>query len=121
MNPNWNGVAALSLLLFSAPVAAAGMHVTRNLYGEVRSLEVRTGDLNLASKAGAEELLSRLQFAVDQVCDVGTDDQDLKMHSLHQTCVRSTMTRSVAALRAPLVSRLYTNQGRQPARRLAEN
>lgn len=96
-------------VLLGGTASAADMHISRSVYGEVRQLAVHAGDLDLARADGAQELLSRLEFAAVRVCDAETTERDLKMYALHRACVKDTMERAVSSVPSPLVKTLYVS------------
>ena len=95
------------IMLWCQTASGAEMYVAKDAYGEVRHVAVRAGDLDLARKDGAEELLGRLSFAAVRVCGAETPDRDLKMYALQRACVKDTMDRAVAFAPSPLVKHLY--------------
>ncbi len=100
------GLAATAMLWQGAAVGA-DMHITRSPYGEVRQIAVTAGDLNLTVLDGAQELLSRLQFAAVQACNAETTARDLKLYAFQRRCMKDTMDRTVASVSSPLVQQLY--------------
>jgi UrcA family protein len=106
--------AGLIIGLVLAPCAALGddMHVTKDAYGEVRQIAVRTGDLDLTRAEGAQALLQRLKFAAARACDANAPDRDLRMMAFRRDCVADTLDRAVASVSAPLVKRLYADSRR---------
>ncbi len=101
----------IGIALWSGTALAADVQVSKDAYGEVRQVAVHAGDLDLAKKDGAEELLGRLQFAAVQVCDAETPERDLTRWAFQRTCVKDTMDRAVASVPSPLVKRLYAEGG----------
>ena len=111
MNAYWSaGLAGLAL--WTGASWGADMSVTRDAYGETRSVSVRAGDLDLGRPEGAHELLARLQFAAVRACDAETPNRDLKLYALQRACVRDTMGRAVSSVPSPLVWRLYAARER---------
>jgi len=70
---------------------------------------VHFSDLDLTHEEGAKALLGRLQHAARAVCSPAADAKDLKRISLYESCLKESMDRAVADVRAPLVSALYGN------------
>jgi UrcA family protein len=71
-----------------------------------RSVTVRYADLNLASDAGAQKLLSRLSAAARQVCDDhGT--RELARVVRADACFRETLSSAVIALHDERLSSMY--------------
>ena len=99
-------------LLWAGAASGADVHVARGASGEIRSVAVHAGDLDLARTEGAEELLGRLRFAAVRVCDAETPSRDLRRFAFQRACVKDTMDRAVSSVPSTLVKRLYdTSQG----------
>lgn len=65
--------------------------------GEVRSVAVRYGDLDLSREAGVRVLYGRLQAAAESVC--GRDElRDLRRHQSWLECRDAALARAVDAL-----------------------
>jgi UrcA family protein len=101
---------ATTVLLWSGSALADSMTITRDVYGQTRTVAVQVGDLDLTRSAGAEELLSRLRFAAVRACDAELTDRDLKMYEFRRQCLRDTMNRAVAAIGSPAVKQLYLSE-----------
>lgn len=78
----------------------------------IRQEEVRTDGLNLAREADAKIFLARLETAASRAC--GGRPFTINMHPAAEqmrlnyfTCRNTALAEAVAALRSPLVSRLY--------------
>lgn len=113
MKTYWAAGLAVGGMLWCGTAFGADVDVTRSPYGEVRQIAVQAGDLDLTRSAGAQELLSRLQFAAVQVCDAETLSPDLKLYAFQQHCMKDTMDRAVASVSSPLVQRLYAADGEE--------
>jgi len=75
------------------------------------SVSVSIADLNLASPAGAKAVLARIHTAARTICG---DEPDIRMgerFALYQSCVKTTVGRTVASLDAPLVTAMNGGQG----------
>ena len=99
----------IGIVLLSGAALGDDMHVTKDAYGEVRQVSVRSGDLDLTRAEGAQALLQRLEFAAVRVCDARAPDRDLRMMAFRRACVADTMNRTVASVSSPLVKRLYAD------------
>lgn len=62
-------MAKISLLFLAAPLAFAAMTAPAAAQDDKRSIVVRYDDLNLASSSGRERLTTRINRAVETVCD----------------------------------------------------
>lgn len=104
------GIAGLAVgtLLWCGAAAGEEVHVSRDAYGEVRQIDVRVGDLDLARADGAGELLARIAFAAVRVCGgAESDERDWNVRKLRRDCITDTMDRAVASVPSPLLKRLY--------------
>jgi len=99
----------IGIVLWSGAALGDDMHVTKDAYGEVRQVSVRSGDLDLTRAEGAQALLQRLEFAAVRVCDARAPDRDLRMMAFRRACVADTMNRTIASVPSPLVKRLYAD------------
>ena len=52
------------------------------------SVVVRTGDLNLASEAGAKALNSRIRHAAETICGVEPATIQFELHRIYAACVK---------------------------------
>jgi UrcA family protein len=108
--PSGFTVAPVRAIIRVVPLAAA---LAACLVGGVaaadartRSVTVRYADLNLASDAGAQKLLSRLSAAAHQVCDDhGT--RELARVVRADACFRETLGSAVLAMHDERLSSLY--------------
>ena len=74
------------------------------------SVRVSIADLNLASPAGAKAVLARIHTAARTICG---DEPDIRMSerfALYQSCLKTTVGRTVASLDAPLVTAMNGGQ-----------
>lgn len=67
--------------------STAALHAETN---EVRSISVRTSDLNLGTKAGQDALAKRIARASMAVCDTGTSGLDVSARRSINACVATT-------------------------------
>lgn len=114
----WIGHAALGLgfvVVATGNAPADSLRVNSNSHGEVRSVSVAYGDLDLSRRAGAQSLLNRLSAATRRVCDVDDNWKDLSRQELISRCVRDTMERAVASVPSQSIKRLYAEQTEGPA------
>jgi UrcA family protein len=94
----FTALAALALSgVASAPAQTAGLD------GETVSVNVPYGDLNLASAAGAGEMLQRIRHAAIQVCGPAPSDR-LSFQRQYDECVRETVNRAVVDFGSPAVA-----------------
>lgn len=68
---------------------------------------VRTADLNLSSKAGADRMLMRIRHAARAVCGVDGGIASLTQYSRGRACVRETVANAVSRLNQPMVTARY--------------
>lgn len=112
----WIGHGALGLgFVVIATAQADSLRVISNPHGQVSSVAVEYGDLDLSRRAGAQSLLNRLSAATRRVCDVDDNWKDLSRQELMSHCMRDTMDRAVASVPSQSVKRLYAEQTEGPA------
>ena len=110
----------LARFLGASLVAIAGLTIadaaaaqTNDLDG-VRSVHVEYADLNLGSRAGAPEMLARIDDAARRVCGDNVDLRSLERRAQFQRCKTGTVARAVHALDAPLVTAMVGPNGSDP-------
>jgi UrcA family protein len=101
-------VAALSATMLAGVTHAAGSA------DEVATQAVIYKDLNLNSSAGVQVLYHRIQGAANQVCGE-VDARDLKGMSIRKACVEHAISSAVAAVNAPMLTRVYLAKSVGPA------
>jgi UrcA family protein len=87
---------------------------------ETVSVKVRYGDLNLASQAGATEMLQRIHHAAKQACVPSSGDPLDRMY-WYEPCVRKATNQAVAKLDSPIVTALNSGRGAPASQILASN
>ena len=99
---------AMSLVSALALASATPMQAaTASNDPNVISVVVRTGDLNLASEAGAKTLIARVHHAAETICGVEPATIEFTMHRIYEACVKATVDRTVATLSNPVVEAAY--------------
>jgi len=73
------------------------------------SMVVRVGDLNVASKQGAQVAYQRIKFAARQFCNHG-DSRNLGRIGEQRECETRMMGKAVRSLDAPIVTALSAPQ-----------
>ena len=66
------------------------------------SVSVRYADLNLNTEAGRDQLLARVERAIDRVCDVSRSERSLTRIRDTRECVEGTTPNALAAMNAVL-------------------
>lgn len=96
--------AALSTLALcaAAPAFAQDESVT-----QPRQVEVRYGDLDVYSEAGADALLRRIGQATDQVCGVHSGPASVQERASVGTCRVETTENAVSDVANPVVTARY--------------
>jgi UrcA family protein len=74
--------------------------------GELPSVVVRYGDLNLSTKGGVASLHSRLRHAAKQVCEP-LDSRVLDLREQYADCVSDAVRRSVAKVNNSNLTRFH--------------
>ncbi len=93
-------IASTVLVLISAQTTAA------YAAGDAPGVVVRYGDHDLASDAGAQRLLRRIEVAAHEVC-FDQDLEPLPMQQAAQRCYLAAVARAVDAVKAPRVRAAY--------------
>jgi UrcA family protein len=74
------------------------------------SVSVSVADLNLSSGAGAKIALRRIHNAASSICGDEPDTRVTERFAIYQSCVKTTVDRTVASLDSPLVTALNGGQ-----------
>jgi UrcA family protein len=81
--------------------------------GEVRSVTVQYGDLNLASEAGSRTLYDRLVVAARQVCPAEAGSLlEISQNLEAQRCIDGAVERAVKEIRNPKFAEVATSRMR---------
>lgn len=89
-------LAAAATLSCAAPVFAQSSDT-------VPSVLVKYGDLNIASQAGAQVLLKRIEAAANAACGGKPDIRELSKLTRFKACRRSAVARAVVAVESPML------------------
>jgi UrcA family protein len=99
------GVAAAAVLAFGAPASAA--EPTRT------AVEVRYGDLNLATEKGATTLLRRIDRAAREACGLDPWQRGF-VRAGQRACYAEAVGKAVGRVDAPMVTQVYAaREGRR--------
>jgi UrcA family protein len=79
----------------------------------VPSVAVKYGDLNIASPAGAQALLKRIEAAANSACGGAPDIRQFDQLADFEACRRSAVARAVVAVDSPMLTAMA--HGRSPA------
>jgi len=79
---------------------------------QAASVTVKYGDLDLATRAGAETLYQRIVLASHAVCP-SYDIADLARYPRELQCRRETVARTVAAVDSPTLAAVHAEHTRQ--------
>ncbi len=107
-------------ILGASLVAVAGLTIAGSAAAQsddldgVRSIHVEYADLNLGSRAGAREMLMRIDDAARRACGDNVDLRSLERRAQFQSCKTGTVARAVRALGAPLVTAMAGPNGADP-------
>jgi len=82
--------------------------------GEPGTMRVATGDLNLESDRGAQNVLNRIKAASSVFCEDDNRSRDLKRRLESRKCRDRMMYLAVDKLDAPLVTAKYKDSGAKP-------
>jgi UrcA family protein len=76
---------------------------------------VRFGDLDLATKADAEKLYTRIEFAAQQVCRQ-VDPVEMQRHEAATRCMEQVMAQAVSRVSSPQLAAVYAQRARSTHR-----
>ena len=102
-------VAALSVLGFAATTHASPASDASSDPATM-SVNVSVADLNLASPVGARIVLQRIHNAAATICGSEPDIRLTERFALYQSCVKTTVDKTVASLDSPLVTAMNGGQ-----------
>jgi UrcA family protein len=100
-------------MLFAAAFALAAM-ASAPAAAETRerfATRVSYADLNLGSRAGADAMLNRIEWAAREGCEARSGRMSLGDLAFQRACVRGSMDRAVTYLGNPLVTARYIERG----------
>ncbi len=101
-------LAAVSITMLAGVTQAAGPS------GNLPKQVVNYKDLNLNSDAGTKVLYKRIQGAADEVCGK-VDVRDLQGMSVRKACLDRAISKAVAAVNSPKLTRVYFSKAGNPA------
>src|SRR5476649_928425 len=104
-------IASVAVLGFAASTHAAPV-ADSSSDPAAMSVNVSIADLNLASSSGAKVVLGRIHAAARTICGDEPDIRLTERFAIYQSCLKTTVDRTVASLGAPLVTAM---SGGQPA------
>jgi UrcA family protein len=89
--------AAVLGVVQSAPAQTFGAN------GDLTSVSVHYGDLDLSNPAGAQEMLQRIRQAASRICGPAPSDR-LSFQRQYDECVRETVNRAVVDAGNPAIA-----------------
>jgi UrcA family protein len=101
-------LAAIAALGFAATTHASP--VGERSSDPAVSVNVSVAGLDLSNPAGAKIVLRRIHNAAETICGDQPDIRLTARFALYQSCVKSTVDRTVASLDSPLVTALNGGQ-----------
>jgi UrcA family protein len=102
-------IAAAASLMFAAPAAA-------QIQGDRYRSEIAYADLDLASAAGADAMIDRLNSAAREACDARMGRMSIAEHRNIRACSTTFVQKGVVRLSNASVSQRYIERGgRLPA------
>jgi UrcA family protein len=81
---------------------------------EIATMRVSTGDLNLQSNSGAQDVLRRIENASSAFCGIEDGNRDLGRQLESLKCRNKMTYLAVSKLDAPLVTAMYRSSGAGP-------
>jgi UrcA family protein len=106
----------IAAALTVAAITTAGSAYAADSSDRPLSLDVPYSDLNLASRAGATAMLSRLRNAATIVCGGRPHRASAQEASAYRACVRTAVEGAVRQINAPLLAELYYGERTQSDR-----
>jgi UrcA family protein len=100
---------ALAALGFAASTRAAPV-ADQTSDPAAMSISVGIADLNLSSPDGAKVVLHRIHAAARTICGDEPDIRFTERFAIYQSCLKSTVDRTVASLDSPLVTAMNGGQ-----------
>jgi UrcA family protein len=100
-------IAALAVLGFAASSHASPVGASDP---NTMTVSVSVADLNLSSAAGAKIVLRRIHNAATTICGDEPDRRLTERFALYQSCVKTTVDRTVASLDSPVVTAMNGGQ-----------
>jgi len=94
----------LSVILAASIASVFPQSSSAETMPKMVSVSVHYGDLNLATDAGAQTLLQRLNAAGRRVCGGRTSPRSIMMYQLRRACIREKVSTAVAELGSPVVT-----------------
>ena len=101
------------LCLTAAATLSCAAPVIAQTSDTVPSVSVRYGDLNIASRPGAQVLLKRIEAAANTACGGAPDVRQLDRLASFEACRRSAVARAVVAVNSPVLTAMA--RGGHPA------
>jgi UrcA family protein len=95
---------------FIALATAAGVLIASSANAETYEARIAYGDLDLASEAGADALLDRVDAAAREVCEHSSARISLQESRAVRECVRDFTARAVAQLDHPKVGARFAER-----------
>jgi UrcA family protein len=106
--------AIASLVAVAALGFAASIHAAPaadwSSDSDTMSVNVSAAGLDLSSPADAKVVLQRIHSAAHTICGDEPDIHSTERFSLYQSCLKTTVDRTVASLDAPLVTAMNGGQ-----------
>lgn len=94
----------LSAILAGALSVSAVATAAAAPASDTTSMKVRIADLDLGSEPGARVALQRIRQAARTICGAEPDSRSLERQTLHATCVRDVVDRTVASADRPALT-----------------
>lgn len=105
--------------IYAAVAASAFLCAVQAAQAEEAQMRVKLADVNLATQAGAQTALARIQFSVADFCEKSMGRETLERAAVTDRCVAEMTAKSVRQLNAPLVTALLKGPATEQRPQLA--
>ena len=99
---------AFTLVTFAAATLfAAAAQAEVPAPATAKQVTVHYADLDIGHRAGAGELIARLNAAAAQACGPAPDIRELELSRYYRQCIADAVTRGVESVNTPAVTELF--------------
>jgi UrcA family protein len=99
-------LATATALLFTVSLGSAFSVPAGAATGDIPSVTVKFGDLDISRPAGAMKLYGRIQEAANRVCSA-YDRSNFAVQANFKACVSDAMSRAIAKVGSPALNMVY--------------
>jgi len=96
----------MKTFIYVAVATSAFLCAVQAAQAEEAQMRVKLADVNMATQAGAQTALARIQFSAANFCEKSMGRESLERAAVTDRCVAEMTAKSVRQLNAPLVTAL---------------